>query len=155
MIAEAKRLARRYYALTGKPLGITAEVAEYEAARLLGLELRPAREPGFDAIGPDGRRIQIKGRCVLDASKPGQRVGRIKLDHPWDTIILVLLDHEFEPLSVYEATRGSIEEEIRRPGSKARNERGALSVRSFKRLGRLVWDKTETAPPSSGRRADG
>jgi hypothetical protein len=129
------------YELTGKPLGVTAEVAEYEAARILGLELRPAREPGFDALGTDGRRIQIKGRCVLDSSRPGQRVGRIKLEHAWDTIVLVLLDNYFEPFAIYEADRRSITEEIRRPGSKARNKRGALSVTSFERLGRLVWTR--------------
>lgn len=42
-LAEAKRLARRYRTLTGKPLGVTGEVAEFEAARLLGLELVPPR----------------------------------------------------------------------------------------------------------------
>ena len=34
LLAEAKVIAQRYYALTKKPLGITGEVAEYEAARL-------------------------------------------------------------------------------------------------------------------------
>jgi hypothetical protein len=42
ILDQAKRLAREYYALTLKPLGITGEVAEYEAARILQLELTPA-----------------------------------------------------------------------------------------------------------------
>ena len=43
LLGEAKRIAKEYQELTGKPLGITGEIAEYEAARLLGLELAEAR----------------------------------------------------------------------------------------------------------------
>jgi hypothetical protein len=142
ILGQVKPLAVRYRELTGKPLGVTSEVAEYEAARLLNLELCDARSPGFDAIGDGERRFQIKGRCVLDGSKTGQRVGRIKIDHPWDAILLVLLDTKLEPLSIYEASRPQIEAELRRPGSKSRNERGALSVESVKRVGRLVWRRS-------------
>ncbi len=35
LLQEAKRLAIRYRELTGRPLGITGEFAEAEAARLL------------------------------------------------------------------------------------------------------------------------
>ena len=50
ILRDAKALAREYYQLTGKPLGVTGEVAEYEAARLLGVELGPARQAGYDAV---------------------------------------------------------------------------------------------------------
>ena len=50
IIADAKAVARRYRKLTGRPLGITGEVAEYEAARLLGLRLADVRQDGFDAV---------------------------------------------------------------------------------------------------------
>ncbi len=69
IIGEAKRLALEYRRLTGKPLGITGEVAEYEAARILGIQLSPARQEGYDAtesIEGRLRRLQIKGRCLLD-----------------------------------------------------------------------------------------
>ena len=49
LLTQAKVLAQRYYKLTGKPLGITGEVAEYEAGRLLGVSLTPARQAGYDA----------------------------------------------------------------------------------------------------------
>jgi hypothetical protein len=49
ILASAKRLAVEYYNLTGKPLGITGEVAEYIAAETLGLKLAPERTQGFDA----------------------------------------------------------------------------------------------------------
>jgi hypothetical protein len=37
-LAAAKKLATRYRALTGKPLGVTGQVAEFEAAGLLGVK---------------------------------------------------------------------------------------------------------------------
>ena len=43
LLANAEVLAQQYRALTGKPLGITGEVAEYEAFRILGVELSPAK----------------------------------------------------------------------------------------------------------------
>src|SRR5437870_4732145 len=76
ILREAKKLAQEYRILTGKPLGITGEVAEYEAARLLGVELTPARQAGYDAVEhKDGKtlRLQIKGRCLLPGCKPGER----------------------------------------------------------------------------------
>jgi len=83
VLHKAKRLAQRYRQLTGKPLGITGEVAEYEAARILGVKLTPARNTGFDATEQkDGslRRLQIKSRCLLPNCKPGQRLGSIDIE---------------------------------------------------------------------------
>lgn len=39
ILASVKPLAAEYYQLTGKPLGVTGEVAEYVAATVLGLEM--------------------------------------------------------------------------------------------------------------------
>ena len=82
ILKEAKVLARRFYRLTGKPLGVTGEVAEYEAATRLGLLLHPARQAGYDATETleDGvARIQIKGRCILNPQKITGRMGAIDL----------------------------------------------------------------------------
>jgi hypothetical protein len=141
LIAEAKRLAIQYRNLTGRPLGITGEVAEYEAARLLGLRLADVRQKGFDAIAADGRKLQIKGRCVLETSKRGQRLGGIKLDCEWDAVLLVLLDGDFEPIAIYEANRQVVTDAILAPGSKSRNERGTLSISKFKSIGRIIWER--------------
>ena len=43
ILATVKPLAAEYYRLTGKPLGVTGEVAEYVAAETLGLVLADAR----------------------------------------------------------------------------------------------------------------
>jgi hypothetical protein len=146
ILLAAKKLAQRYRTLTGKPLGVTGEIAEYEAAQLLGLELTLARQAGFDAIErKDGatRRLQIKGRCMLPGSKPGQRVGSIDISKDWDAVLLVLLDEQLNATAIYEAGRLSVIAALNAPGSKSRNERGAMGVSKFKSIGRLVW-KRET-----------
>ena len=142
LLDEAKALGRKYRTLTGKPLGITGEVAEVSAANILGLELAAARQSGYDAIwGRDGKevKVQIKGRCILPDAKPGQRVGDIKLNREWDIVLLVLLDENFEVLNIYEAGRAAIKKALSAPGSKARNERGSLGVSKFKSIGKVVW----------------
>ena len=141
LIASAKQLAAQYRALTGRPIGITGEVAEYEAARLLDLELAAVRQSGFDAVRRRGNsieRLQVKGRCILN-SNPGQRLGRIDLTKEWDGVLLVILDGSLNPTAIYEAHRSDIEDALMAPGSRARNERGALSVSKFKSIGRRVW----------------
>ncbi|HEX8322081.1 DUF6998 domain-containing protein [Longimicrobium sp.] len=121
LLAEAKKLAEEFRQLTGKPLGITGEVAEYEAARLLGLELSTARQPGYDAVlhTPDGEwRLQIKGRCVPDASSPSQRLGSIRLEKEWDAVLVVLMDEDLDAVEIYEADRDAIEAALLAPGLK-------------------------------------
>jgi hypothetical protein len=147
VLSQAKELAKEYRKLTGKPLGITGEVAEFAAAELLGLELADARQAGYDAVRvSNGKevKIQIKGRCIPSGAKPGQRLGSIRLDHEWDTVLLVIMDEDYEALSIYEAERTDIEDALLVPGSKARNERGALAVAKFKSIGREVWRKNDT-----------
>jgi len=142
ILAAVKPLAAEYYRLTGKPLGVTGEVAEYVAAELLGLTLAPPRTAGYDAIrdtprGPE--RIQIKGRAFGEDSKPGQRLGVIKRGAPCDTVLLVLLDNRtLEPRELWEAPFAAVEARLNIPGSKAR-ARGALGVREFKRLAQQIW----------------
>lgn len=146
VIEQAKRLAIDFRKLTGKPLGVTAEVAEFEAARLMNVSLCVAREPGCDALGTrDGRelRIQIKSRVILPDSKPGQRVPSIKLKHPWDVVWLVLLDAAYNPTSIWEGERSAIQAALEKPGSRSRNERGALAIAGFKAISRQIWTVAE------------
>lgn len=142
ILKEAKVLARRFYSLTGKPLGVTGEVAEYEAATRLGLLLHPARQAGYDAteMREDGvARIQIKGRCILNPLKITGRMGAIDLRQPFDIVLLVLLDSEFNAFAMYESSRAKVEVALTLPGSKARNERGALAIRQFMSIATLRW----------------
>ena len=135
------QLAIRYREITGKPLGMTGEVGEFHAAKLLGWQAAEARQPGYDAVASDGRRVQIKARCILKDSRPGQRVGQIKLDHPWDTVALVLMDGDFRPFAIYEAARADIERELSRPGSKSEMS-AAPGVGKFRAIAAMVWSST-------------
>ncbi|MCB0622342.1 MAG: hypothetical protein KDC43_00100 [Saprospiraceae bacterium] len=140
ILGRAREAAIDYYRLTGKPLGITGEYGEYVAAERLGLELAEARTAGYDATDSAGRRIQIKARSIPREKKlVGQRLGSIRLDHEWDVVLLVVMDELFELRWIFEAERPAIEVALKAPGSKARNERGALSLAKFKSIGRQIW----------------
>lgn len=142
ILSRAKELAAEYYRLTGKPLGITGEVAEYVAAEILDLELAPPRTKGFDAVRRTDNeevRIQIKGRAFGENSKHSQRLGIIKRGAPCDRVLLVLLDSStLEAREIWEAPMAKVEERLAVPGSRAR-ERGSLGVSEFKRLADRIW----------------
>ena len=145
LLAQAKVLAQRYYKLTGKPLGITGEVAEYEARRLLGVSLTPARQAGYDATEMvDGKRrtLQIKGRCLPEGCKAGQRLGSIQPQKVWDAVLMVLLDTDFNATEIWEAERSVVLKALVAPGSRARNERGVLAIAKLKSIGSLRWSRS-------------
>lgn len=143
IVTDAKRLAIEYRRLTSRPLGITGEIGEIEAARLLSLQLAEVRQAGYDAFDPlTGIKYQIKTRCLSEGASASQRVGGIKLENEWDEVLLVILDQVFEPMTIHQATRTAVTEALLAPGSRARNERGALSVSKFKSIGTMVWKRT-------------
>jgi len=143
LISEARRIAADYRKLTGKTLGgVSGEIAENDAARLLELELITDHSAGYNAIGKgnrDGKKIQIKGRAIFEESKSGQRIGQLKLTQEWDSVVLVLMDESFEPVEIYEAEREDIMESMDETSESKRNKRGAMSVARFKHLSKLVW----------------
>ncbi|TFW43125.1 hypothetical protein [Pseudomonas fluorescens] len=144
ILRDAKARARRYYHITGKPLGVTGEVAEYEAARVLDLELQLARQAGYDATevrNGTTLRIQIKGRYFPNPKLRGGRVGSIDLKQEFDTVLLVLLDADYNAFQIYEADRSAVEALLTRPGSKARNERGSVGISQFKAISSLRWER--------------
>lgn len=146
LMSEARRLAREYRVAMGKPLaGISAELAVHDSIRLLDLEPAPAGTGGYDAVGRGpraGRRIQIKGRAIFDEAKGGQRIGQLKTEQEWDSVMLVLMDQDYEPVEIYEAGRADLLEAVDRT-SRNRNKRGAVSVARFKIIGRLVWTRED------------
>lgn len=145
ILAEVKALALEYYAATGKPLGVTGEIAEAEAARLLGLSLMDARSPGYDAERRrDGRieTIQIKGRWKRAGANWG-RVPSINTDKPFDVAMLVLLQGDYEVAGIWEADRAAVLARLDAPGSRARNERRSMGVTQFISIARRVWPRPE------------
>jgi len=145
LIAEARKLASQFRQATGKPLaGVSVEIAEYDAAQLLNLELCQPRVSGFDAIGHgerEGKRIQIKGRTIFDDAKRGQRIGQLNTEQEWDSVVLVLMDENHESYEIYEAERDTLLAEINKTKGSKRSKRGAMSVAKFKNISRLVWVK--------------
>lgn len=146
LISQARQLAAEYRRTMGKPLpGISSEIAEHDAVRLLKLEAKASPEGGWDALDPEtNERIQIKSRTIFDESKSGQRIGQLKTNQEWDAVVLVLMDDNYEPYEIYRAKREELEEFIGKSSSRSA-KRGALSVARFKIIGSLVWDAVNGA----------
>ena len=140
ILKSAKKVAVEYYKETGKHLGVTGEVGEYEAADKLKLKLLDPLTPGHDATDRNGKKYEIKTRLISDDKKVG-RVGKIKLTHKFDYALLVLMDKEFKNLEIWKAKYSAIKKALEKPGSKSRNERGQLSVSAFVREAEQVWPK--------------
>jgi Family of unknown function (DUF6998) len=141
ILEQSKLLAKKYKSLTGKPLGITGEIAEFAAADKLGLTLSPARQEGYDAENTENEKkntYQIKVRQLKEKKKSG-RLGKIRLDTEWDYILMVLLDEDFEVISIRKASREDVRVSLENPGSISRNERGTLSISQFIKISELVW----------------
>jgi len=149
LIAQARQLAADYRRTMGKPLpGVSNEIAEHDAVRLLGLEPPAEADVAWDAVDPSsGDRIQIKSRTIFDESKGGQRIGQLKLNQQWDVVVLVLMDEDYEPYEIYQATRDELADYVD-ASSSSRAKRGAMSVARFKIIGQLVWDRV------SGRQSE-
>jgi len=145
ILADVKLLALEYHAATRKPLGVTGEIAEAEAARLFGLTLMDARTPGYDAeriVGDRVETIQIKGRWKRGGEKWG-RVPAIDTRPVFDTVMLVLMAGDYEVAEVWEAPREAVTLRLDTPGSKARNERRSMGVAQFKTIATRVWPRTD------------
>ncbi len=145
LISETRRIARDYRNATGKPLGgVSGEIAQFDACKELNLEpVPPGTQGGYDAVGKgnrEGKKVQIKGRVIFDEEKSGQRIGQLKLEQEWDSVVLVLMDENFEPFEIYEADRDEIVEAQESSQSK-RAKRGAMSVAKFKAISQLVWTR--------------
>jgi hypothetical protein len=142
ILRQAKMLATEYYKLTGKPLGVTGEVAEYEAAEKLGLVLAPARTKCVDAYREaEGKNesFQIKGRAVLATDRYRCRLGKI-VDGQFDAVLLVLLDKTtLETIEILRAERLDVIARLDAPGGIARNVRRSLAIAQFKSIAKKIW----------------
>ncbi|MCG8426068.1 MAG: hypothetical protein MI754_01770 [Chromatiales bacterium] len=149
LIGQARQLAAEYRRTMGKPLpGISNEIALHDAITLLRLEPVSGQAGGYDATDParDNRKIQIKSRTIFDESKGGQRIGQIKVDQDWESLVLVLMDDQYEPYEIYEADKEELLEYLDKSSS-SRAKRGALSVARFKIIGTLVWTREDGLEP--------
>lgn len=154
LMLEARKLAAEYRKATGKPLGISNEIAVHDVIRLMQLQAVDAGTGGYDAVGTgerEGKRIQIKGRTInpnKEDSGSSQRIGQIKAEQEWDSVMLILMDDSYEPIEIYEAERDQILEAVKQSSTKRRN-RGAMSVNKFKAIGKRVWSAQENNSDTS------
>ena len=149
ILASVRELAVEYRALTGKPLGVTGELAEAAAAEALGLELVEARQAGYDAIRRTSeglQRVQIKGRACAEKDNPGARLGIMSRSDDCDVVMMVLLDKTTLLLrEIWEAPYAEIDAALTKPGSRMRNEKRQISVGSFKSHARRIWPAAPVA----------
>lgn len=148
ILRQVKPLACEYYKATKKPLGITGEVAEFEAAEKLGVKLTPPRAEGLDGVWRRGGRlekVQIKGRAVLRDDPHKGRVGSIRHPDKCDIVLLVLLNKEdLDVLEIWYAPIGAVERRLNTGDSKARNQRRSLQISQFTSIeeAKQVWPKS-------------
>ncbi len=141
LMHEARKLAATYRRATGQTLGISNEIATHDVIRLMKLVPAEPGAGGYDAIGTgarEGKYIQIKGRTIFNEKKSGQRVGQIKLEQDWDSVMLILMNEDYEAQAIFEADREAIVA-ASTEGSEKRAKRGAMSVAKFKAISIRVW----------------
>lgn len=146
LMAEARRLAAEYRRVTGKTLPLSGEIAISDAVRLLGLEAASAPDAGFDAVRGVGEQLErylIKARVVFDEQKGAHRLGELKLDKPWETLLLVLMNANYETVEIFAVPRDKVAVALA-DGNPHR--KGSLSVPRIKIIGRRVWPREAVTP---------
>ncbi|MBS0287667.1 MAG: hypothetical protein JSR17_10245 [Proteobacteria bacterium] len=142
LMNQTRQLAALYRQTTGQTLPVSAELGRYDAACLLGLQ--PGPKPpiaGVDFIGCEGpyhcKSIQVKSRVIFNENSNSARIGQLNLAMPWEIVLLVLYDENYQPFAIYGATKEEVVEAIAK--ATARLKRGAMSLAKFKVISQLVW----------------
>jgi len=145
LMAEARRLAADYHKATGQTLPLSNEIARHDAMRLLALQAPANAIAGVDAIGTGERAaltFQIKGRVMFEDSRTRHRVGQLGFDGHWNVVVLVLMDENYQPLELIEASREQLSAAL---AELKPNKRGAMTVARFRNLGCVVWQAGKQA----------
>lgn len=144
LMQQARQLAANYRRATGKTLsGVSGELSNYDAIRLLHLTPAPD-QIGYEAIGTEqsgdlqGEKIQIKGRTVFSNSKSTLRIGQLKMEQDWGSVVLVLLNDDYEPFEIYEIDRATLSDNVLDKESK-KAKKGAMTIARFKKIATLAW----------------
>ena len=136
--SDLRRVAARYHAHRGQPLGITNAVGELEAARHLGLRLIVNRK--FDALDRHGARLFIRSRVVCNVQNLTQLcINGLRLDVPWEAVIVVLLDDRLEARSIYRTSRTGLELAMQQSPFRKSTNRPAFAIKTIINAGTLVW----------------
>ena len=155
LMQQARQLAANYRRATGKTLaGVSGELSTYDAIRLLHLAPAPD-QIGYEAIGTEqsgdlhNDKIQIKGRTIFSDTKSTYRIGQLKMEQNWDSVVLVLLNDDYEPFEIYEIDRETLVENVIDKQSKKANK-GAMTVARFKKIATLAWSNEWVSEEEAG-----
>ena len=81
----------------------TGDYGEWIAAQALGLVLEANANAGYDAVGPNGARYQIKARRLMTKKTSRQLSAIRNLDQdPFDYLIIVLFGPSFDVLECWQ-----------------------------------------------------
>lgn len=150
LMHETRQLAAKYHQTTGNTLPVTGEIARFDVAKALNLDLIEDQTLGYDALGTVGNkqvRVLIKGRVIFESSRSSARIGQVKPDDRWDDVVLVLFDDNYEPMEMYLATTDDIVDALDTKPDSKNKKRGAMSVAQFKIIGQLVWTRETGLEP--------
>ncbi len=137
LMSETRRLAVEYRKTTGQTLPVSADLANYDAIRLLNMKKPETPLSGVDAIYED-LKVLIKGRVIFSSNKKGLRIGQLNVNGQWDVVVVVVFDDEYQPQFLYQASREVLEDALK---NASKNARGALTLERFKALSKIVWQK--------------
>jgi hypothetical protein len=133
LIDQIAALAVEYRRRFGKSLGVTAEIGEYKAAKLLKLRRAEGSiNKGFDAYDSEGKLVQIKTRI-----SSGTRTGLFN-NFDFDYALLAILSNEYEVIEIYRAEQRQIQKAIKAQKSK----RPSIPKGTFIKIGKQVYPKT-------------
>ncbi len=145
LMQETRRLATGYRQTTGQTLPVSAELAKYDAARLLKLIPLATPMKSVDYQGTEGplcdQLVQIKSRVIFDEHKSGHRIGQLNLDGAWQVCALVLYQSDYQPTEIYIVSQTILLEAISQKANSVR-VRGLMSLAQFKYLATLVWTQS-------------
>ena len=142
-------LAVRWKKATDRSLGITGEVGEHLACKLMGWSLAVHLQAGWDATDTQGNRIQIKSRVLQNDRDLSPTMGTLDLRKEWDQAALVVMNDHFQVQAIWLAEGQA----ARVSQDKCRNPRGeakGLAIKAFKKISRQVWPKQRDVPPPPG-----
>ncbi len=144
LMHETRQLAARYRKATGLSLPVTGEIARYDVAKALDLQLMDDLTLGYDALTQHtqtAERILIKGRVIFENSKSTPRIGQVNPDGRWDRVVMVLYDDNYQPVEMYQASLEEIKAALTSSKQSQNKKRGAMSVAQFRIIGHLIWTR--------------
>ena len=132
LIDQIAATAVEYRDRFNKNLGVTAEIGEYKAAKLLKLTRTEGNiNEGFDARDKNNKRVQIKTRIL---TKKSQRTG-IFSNHVFDYALLVLLSNTYKVIEIRKTSSKKILAALTNQSYK----KPSLSISKFIQISKRVY----------------